>query len=130
MTASVARRAPKTITVVMDKEAELDRIERIATLLDSEFVIPGTNVRFGLDSLVGLIPGVGDFIGLLASLYVMHLLNRLDLPRWTRMRMAWNVIIDGLAGVVPLVGDIFDVAFRANIKNVDLARRALRKRVR
>lgn len=119
----------KTIDIVLDKDAELARIERFAQLLDSEFVIPGTDVRFGLDSLVGLIPGIGDAIGLIASLYVTHRLNRLDLPRWTRLRMYWNVGIDALAGIFPIVGDIFDVAFKANIKNIELARRALKKRI-
>ncbi len=119
----------KTIDIVLDKDAELARIERFAQLLDSEFTIPGTDVRFGLDSLIGLIPGIGDAIGLIASLYVVHRLKRLDLPRWTRVRMYWNVAIDALAGIFPLVGDIFDVAFKANMKNIDLARRALKKRI-
>ena len=121
---------PKTITVILDKEAELARIERIAQLLDSEFVIPGTDVRFGLDSLVGLLPGIGDAIGLIASLFVLHLLNRLDLPRWTRWRMIWNVAIDTLGGIFPVIGDIFDVAFKANLRNVALARRALKRAIR
>jgi len=119
--------AAKTITIITDKEAELARIEGIAVLLDSQFVIPGTEVRFGLDSLIGLLPGIGDVIGLLASLFVLHLLNRLELPRWTRWRMVWNIVIDTLAGIVPVIGDIFDVAYKANIKNVALARRALAK---
>lgn len=120
---------PKTIDIVLDKDAELARIERFAQLLDSEFVIPGTEVRFGLDSLIGLIPGIGDAIGLIASFYIVHRLKKLDLPRWTRIRMVWNVVIDALAGIFPLVGDIFDVAFKANVKNIDLARRALKKRI-
>jgi hypothetical protein len=123
----MAMAAAKTITIITDKDAELARIERIATLLDSQFVIPGTEVRFGLDSLIGLLPGIGDAIGLVASLFVLHLLNRLELPRWTRWRMIWNVVIDTLAGIVPVIGDIFDVAYKANIKNVALARRALAK---
>ena len=121
---------PQTIDIVLDKEAELARIERIAILLDSQFTIPGTDVRFGLDSLVGLLPGIGDAIGLIASLFIMHQLNRLDLPRLTRWRMAWNVGIDTLAGIVPVIGDIFDVAFKANIKNIALARRALARKIK
>jgi len=117
--------APKTITIISDKDAELARIERVAVLLDSKFIIPGTDVRFGLDSLVGLLPGIGDLIGLLAGFYVIHLLNRLDLPRWTRLRMLWNIAIDTLGGIFPVIGDIFDVAFKANMKNIALARRAL-----
>jgi hypothetical protein len=134
MAATAVRRAPpKTITIVTDKEAELEKIERFATLLDSQFTIPGTNVKFGLESIVGLVPGIGDAIGFICSAIIFHQLKQLDLPAWTRMRMGWNIAIDTLAGVVPIVGDIFDVAFKANTKNIALARRALskeRKRLR
>jgi hypothetical protein len=109
---------------------ELERIERIADLLDSRFTIPGTTVRFGLDSLMGLIPGLGDAAGLFASLYVMQRLSELGLPKTTRTRMALNIALDTAAGVVPLVGDVVDLAFRANRKNIELARRALEKQGR
>ena len=127
MAVAVARRAPKTIEIITDKDAELERIERIAILFDSQFTIPGTDVRFGLDSLVGLLPGIGDAIGLIASLFIYHQLGRLELPRWTRWRMIWNIAIDALAGIIPVIGDIFDVAFKANVKNIALAKRALAK---
>jgi hypothetical protein len=109
---------------------ELERIERIADLLDSQFTIPGTNVRFGLDSLMGLVPGLGDAAGLLASLYVMQRLSELDLPKATKTRMALNIVLDSAAGTVPLLGDVFDVAFRANRRNIELARRVLEKQGR
>jgi hypothetical protein len=109
---------------------ELERIERIADLLDSRFTIPGTNVRFGLDSLMGLIPGLGDAAGLFASLYVMQRLSELDLPKTTRTRMALNIALDTAAGAVPLLGDFFDVAFRANRRNIELVRRVIEKQGR
>jgi hypothetical protein len=135
MTATTAgrRTAPKTITIVTDKEAELERIERFATLLDSQFTIPGTDVKFGIEAIVGLFPVVGDLIGFICSAVIYHQLKQLDLPRWTRVRMGWNIAIDTLAGIIPIVGDIFDVAYKANTKNIALARRALakeRKRIR
>lgn len=131
MTVATARRAPpKTITIVTDKDAELARIERFAILLDSQFTIPGTDVKFGLDSLAGLIPGIGDVIGLICSMVIFHQLKELDLPRWTRIRMGWNIALDTVAGIVPIVGDIFDVAYKANIKNIALARKALSKQTK
>jgi hypothetical protein len=105
--------------------AELDRIEALATMLDSWVAIPGTDVRIGLDPLVGLLPGVGDVIMLVASLYVVDRLSRLGLSRWARLRMIGNVLIDSAIGAIPVLGDIFDVAFKANVANVALARREL-----
>ena len=106
---------------------ELEELERLADLLDSQFTLPGTNVRFGLDSIFGLIPAVGDAIGLFASLYILTRLERLGLSRWARARMLGNIAVDSLVGVVPLAGDVFDVAFKANRKNLALARRALER---
>jgi hypothetical protein len=132
-TTAARRAAPRTITIVTDKDAELAKIERFATLLDSQFTIPGTEVKFGLEAIAGLVPVLGDAIGFICSAIIYHQLKQLDLPRWTRMRMGWNIAIDTLAGIIPIVGDIFDVAFKANMKNIALARRALakeRKRIR
>jgi Domain of unknown function (DUF4112) len=121
------RAAPRTIHVITDKDAELARIEKFATLLDSQFTIPGTDVKFGLEAIAGLVPVVGDIIGFVCSAVIYHQLKQLDLPAWTRFRMGWNIAIDTLAGIVPVLGDIFDVAFKANMKNIELARRALAK---
>ena len=106
---------------------ELESLEQLANLLDARFTVPGTSIRFGVDSVLGLIPALGDAAGLFASLYIMTRLERLDLPVWTRRRMMANVAIDALAGIVPLLGDVFDVAFKANRRNIALARRALEK---
>lgn len=109
----------------LDVSAELDRLEALANMLDSWVAIPGTDVRIGLDPIVGLVPGVGDAIMLVASLYIVERLSRLGLSRWTRTKMVGNVLIDFLIGTVPVIGDIFDVAFKANVANVALARRSL-----
>src|SRR5690606_29030914 len=89
-------------------------------LLDTSLGIPGTKIRFGLDPLLGLIPGGGDLVSLLMSGYVLHQARRLGLPRHLMTRMIMNVGIDAVAGAVPLVGDLFDVAFKANVRNMKL----------
>lgn len=109
----------------LDYEAELARIERIANLLDAWIVIPGTSIRIGLDPIVGLLPGVGDALTFFASIYVIDRLSRLGLSSFTRARMVGNVLIDFLLGSVPVLGDLFDVGFKANIRNLELARREL-----
>lgn len=103
--------------------AAMDRLESIAHWLDSRFLIPGTSIRFGLDSLFGLIPGVGDTLGLAASFYIYRHAGRLGLPFPVRMKMLWNIFIDWLVGLTPLAGDIFDIGFKANRRNLALIRR-------
>jgi hypothetical protein len=115
--------------ILLKNEAEvLDHVEAIVTLLDSQFVIPGTDIRFGLDSLVGLVPVVGDFLGLALSAYVYKRLSELGLSRVTRGRMIVNILIDAGVGTVPIAGDVFDVAFRANKRNLELAKKSLARR--
>ncbi|HYD86838.1 MAG TPA: DUF4112 domain-containing protein [Vitreimonas sp.] len=93
-------------------------LEHLARLLDSQFVIPGTKWRFGLDSIVGLIPGVGDIITTALGGYIVYRARELGAPGWLIARMVGNLAIDGVFGAIPLVGDVFDFAFRANRKNV------------
>ncbi len=98
------------------------RIDTLATLLDTAFVLPGTNIRFGLDALIGLVPGIGDVITTAMSLYIVHEAHQLGAPSHVIARMVANVALDGFVGAVPLVGDAFDVAFRANRRNMRLLR--------
>jgi uncharacterized protein DUF4112 len=98
------------------------RIDALATLLDTAFILPGTNVRFGLDALIGLVPGIGDAITTVMSLYIVHEARQLGAPAHVIARMIANVALDGLVGSVPVVGDAFDVAFRANRRNMALLR--------
>lgn len=90
--------------------------------------IPGTDVRVGLDALVGLIPGVGDALSAGVSCYLIGRAMRIGAPPLLLVRMAGNVGIDLLAGSVPIAGDLFDVGFRANRRNVELLRRHLERR--
>ncbi len=119
------------IEVHLRSEAEeLDRLEALANLLDSRFVIPGTDVRFGLDSVLGLVPVLGDAIAAIVSLYIVTRLADLGVSRWVRARMLVNVLLDFGVGSVPVVGDILDVAYKVNMRNIALARRNLGKNKR
>lgn len=95
----------------------------LARLLDDLFRIPGTDIRFGLDPLIGLIPGVGDFITSIASFLIIYAGWQRGLPRVTISRMVANVAIDTVLGAVPIVGDVFDVAWKSNRKNIKLLER-------
>jgi Domain of unknown function (DUF4112) len=102
--------------------ARIARIDALATLLDTALVIPGTGVRFGLDALIGLFPVVGDIITTALSLFIVQEAYQLGAPRHVIARMLGNVALDGVFGAVPLVGDAFDVLWRANRRNVRLLR--------
>lgn len=96
----------------------LEKLQKLSDLMDRAFIIPGTNIRFGFDSIVGLIPVIGDTLTVAVSGYIYSFAKQAGVPPHKRMRMAWNIFIDWLIGLIPLLGDIFDVAFKANSKNV------------
>jgi hypothetical protein len=104
------------------REERVARPDPLATLLDTAFILPGTNVRFGFDALIGLVPGIGDAITTAISLYIVHEARQLGAPGHLILRMLANVVVDGFVGAVPLVGDAFDVLWRANRRNVRLLR--------
>ena len=92
-------------------------------LLDSAFRVPGTNLTFGLDPIIGLIPGIGDLTSpLFAALLLLHAV-RMRIPRVVQLRMLINAIIDLLIGLVPVLGDIFDFGWKANVRNLALLER-------
>lgn len=101
-------------------QARLERLRWLARLLDEALRVPGTPIRVGLDGLIGLVPGVGDALTAFLSLYIVQQATRFGVPRATLARMLANVAIDFLGGTVPLLGDLFDVAWKANRMNVDL----------
>lgn len=107
--------------------SELDRVERrlerLATAMDSAFVVPGLGFRFGADSILGLVPGVGDAISLGLSGWLIIEARRLGAPPAMLTRMAANVAVDAVVGSVPLAGDVFDVFFKANRRNMTLVRK-------
>jgi hypothetical protein len=106
------------------------RLDGLATLLDTAFFIPGTNIRFGIDAMIGLVPGIGDAITTAMSLYIVHEARQLGAPRHLIARMLANVALDGVVGAVPLLGDAFDVMWRANRRNMVLLRKHLDREAR
>jgi hypothetical protein len=101
-----------------------ENLDQLARVLDDIFQIPGTSIRFGLDALIGLIPGVGDLVTGVASFLIIFSAWERGLPRVTLARMVANVAIDTLVGSMPVVGDVFDAAWKANRKNYNLLLRA------
>lgn len=106
-------------------EASLRRLDRFAFLLDEAVGIPGTRWRVGLDGLVGLVPGIGDGITALVALYPVLEACRHGAPTSVLARMLGNIGIDAVVGAVPVLGDFFDMRFKANRRNVELLRRHL-----
>jgi hypothetical protein len=100
-------------------ESELRKLDRLADFMDQRFKIPGTSILVGMDSIIGLIPGIGDTASLAVSGYILHK-ARPHVPAYLWTRMMWNVFIDWLIGMIPFFGDIFDVGWKANRRNVDL----------
>ncbi|MEQ8233187.1 MAG: DUF4112 domain-containing protein [Gammaproteobacteria bacterium] len=103
-----------------DSRRTTARLRRLAWWLDSSIRIPGTSWRIGLDGLLGLVPGIGDAAAAVASGYIVLSAVRLGVPWSLTARMVFNVILEGVVGVVPIAGDLFDFAFKANERNVRL----------
>ena len=106
---------------VEDRLRRLRRMRGLARLMDTAVRIPGTGVSFGADSVLGLIPGVGDFAGAAISLLIVNEARRLGVPNDKLLLMLLNIGFDAVAGSVPLVGDLFDVYFKSNRRNLELA---------
>jgi len=106
------RRAPK-----------LDALRRWARLFDAAFQIPGTNIRFGLDPIVGLIPGIGDLASPLLTLAMLWHATKLRVPKVVLARMVFNALIDAVAGAIPVFGDLFDFGWKATEWNMSLLER-------
>jgi hypothetical protein len=104
------------------RRAALDRLDVLATLFDTAPLIPGTNIRFGVEALLRLVPGIGDAAASALSLYLLYEVSRLGVPRLLLARMLANVVLEGAVGALPIVGDAFDVFFRANRRNIALLR--------
>jgi hypothetical protein len=124
---------PPTITIEQPHErtrfrsahsrrAALDRIDFLSKLFDTAFILPGTNVRFGVEAVLRLIPGIGDAAASALSCYLLYEARRLELPTHVFARMVGNVAVEGIVGAIPVLGDLFDVGFRANRRNVRILR--------
>jgi hypothetical protein len=100
-------------------------LRRLARVMDEAIRVPGTPIRFGLDALIGLLPGAGDVVTGAVSVYTLVVAQRLGASRAVLTRMAGNVVIDAVVGAIPLLGDLFDVGWKANTRNVMLLEKHL-----
>jgi hypothetical protein len=117
----------KTITAspapdLTDGRTRMQRLRSMAWLLDNSIPLPG-GFRIGLDAIIGLVPGVGDAIGALISVYILNEARMLGAPRSVLLRMSGNVLIETLIGSIPFAGDLFDAGFKANMRNIALLER-------
>ncbi|MDQ3208255.1 MAG: DUF4112 domain-containing protein [Gemmatimonadota bacterium] len=119
MTNPLAPRTPAPV-VGTYQPPQLERLRTVSRLLDSAFVIPGTRYRFGFDALIGLVPGLGDAVSAIFSGYIILQASRLGAPKSVVTRMIGNVALDTLVGWVPVLGDLFDVAWKSNLRNMAL----------
>jgi hypothetical protein len=103
--------------------SELKSAAVLAKLMDAQFQIPGTKIRFGLDPVIGLVPGLGDFTGFLVSGYMILICARNGASGFLLARMTLNILIDALIGSIPFIGDLFDFAYKANKRNLELMHR-------
>lgn len=102
------------------KDERLSSLDHLATWMDSRFRLPGTQIRFGFDSILGLIPGIGDSVTVLSNVYIIGWARAYGAPVSLILKMIWNMMVDWIVGLVPVIGDIFDIGWKANSRNVSL----------
>ncbi len=118
MTAPLPARKPQS-------DIDIDTLERLAHNMDNLIPLPGTEIRVGLDAVLGFVPVVGDLLALTPSVYIYRQGHRAGVSSHTKGRMIFNIAMDTLIGSIPLVGDIFDIGFKSKVKNVALIREHL-----
>ncbi|MCA1995427.1 MAG: DUF4112 domain-containing protein [Coleofasciculus sp. S288] len=111
---------PSSRPAIDPKTSTLRRLRRLSYVLDNAIPVPGTPYRIGLDPLLGLLPGGGDFLGAALSAYIVLEAARLGLPRATLVKMVSNILFETVLGSVPVLGDVVDASWKANAKNVTL----------
>lgn len=109
------------------REAAVRRMQTVANLLDTAFVLPGTKQRVGIDAIIGLIPGLGDIMTTILSSYIIWEARNLGVSRFALTRMLANLGIHAAVGSLPLVGDVFDAFFRVNQRNMKIVRAQLER---
>jgi hypothetical protein len=109
-----------SVSVEQRSAPQLERLKALARLLDDAIPIPGTKYRFGLDPVIGLVPGLGDAVGAIFSIFIVYHAARLGAPKATLFRMLSNIGVDTIVGEIPLLGDLFDFGWKANRKNLIL----------
>ena len=119
---------PVTILPRDEVEADLTIIRGIAKVMDEIVSVPGTRIKFGLDSIIGLIPVVGDAGSAAVSAYLLRAASRLGVPVIVQLRMLMNILVDAVLGVIPFVGDALDVMYKANARNARLVLQSVEHR--
>ena len=114
---------PATAPATFDADERLRWVERVARLMDSQFRLPGTRFRFGLDPLLGLVPIVGDLSSTAVSVALLLTMLRHGASGAVVVRMALNILLDTVVGAIPILGNVFDFAYKSNERNVALLRR-------
>lgn len=109
----------------LERLATLNRIRKLSRLMDSAFRIPGTPFRFGLDPIIGLVPGAGDLVATAFSAYIIYLAARFKIPPEDFKKMLFNVGLEAVVGTVPLVGDMFDAYYKSNLRNLAILEKYL-----
>ncbi len=124
---SVETQRKETALINADEHSptELDRIDRLAGLLDDRFRVPGTKWRFGLDGLIGLVPVAGDAVGAILSAYIVWRAWRMGASKRARIKMIGNLLFEAAVGSIPLLGDVFDIGWKANRRNLRLLKEDL-----
>jgi hypothetical protein len=102
------------------KQRGLKQLGHLAKLMDAQFRIPGTDIRFGLDGIIGLIPGAGDLSTFAVSGYMVWVMANNGASGFVLAKMTFNILIDALIGSIPIIGDVFDIVFKANMRNMRL----------
>ena len=120
---SLPNHRPTAPAATFDADERLRWVERIARLMDSQFQLPGTRFRFGLDPLLGLLPIVGDLSSTAVSVALLLTMLRHGASGAVVVRMAFNILIDTVVGAIPVLGNVFDFAYKSNERNVALLRR-------
>ena len=101
-------------------DEKLVRLRQLSKNLDESFTIPGTRIKFGMDALLGLVPGGGDLVSGIFSLYMLRAAMKMNLPKRAIFSMLANIILDTTVGVIPVAGDIFDVFWKSNKRNMNI----------
>jgi len=110
-----------------DPQSVRKRVEALELALERSFTIPGTKIPFGLDSVIGLVPVVGDIVTAAMGAYIVWEARNLGMSKWQLVRMTANIGVDTALGAIPLVGDAFDLVFRSNSKNLRIIKKHLDK---
>jgi Domain of unknown function (DUF4112) len=122
-----ARRVPPSDASRLALE-RLNRLRNLSRLMDSSFQVPGLGIKFGLDPIVGVVPVLGDAVAAVVSLYILHQARTLGVSTSTLWKMFANIAIDFLVGEIPALGDVFDLVFKANQRNIKLIEQDLAAR--